>query len=125
MATNVRNTYVNSMVSTAGPERLLLLLLDRLKLDIQRAVDAQAIDQHEEAGRQLMHAQDIVLELRSSLQVDAWEGGPALSSIYEYLLNQLVTANVRRDVEVTRECQSLVEPLVDAWRQAALIATAS
>ena len=32
----------------------------------------------------------------------------------------MVRANVQRDVAATRACLALVEPLADAWRQAAL-----
>lgn len=120
MATNVRDVYVNSMVSTAGPERLLLLLLDRLRLDVQRALEAQQVGDHAEAGKQLLHAQDIIAELHSSLRVDDWDGGPALSSLYYYLFSHLVNANVRRDPKLTSECLTLIDPMVDAWREAAM-----
>lgn len=125
MATNVRDMYVNGMVNTAGRERLLLLLLDRLRLDVHRAADAQRSGRYEEAGRQLIHAQDIVVELRATLRVDTWVGGPGLSAVYDYLFTLLVTANVKRDVNLTQESLSLIEPLVEAWREAATTASAS
>jgi len=125
MATNVRNTYVNGMVNTASPERLLLMLLDRLRRDVEWAADAQDAGQHDAASQQLLHAQDIVLELRSSLRVDEWDGGPALASLYDWLFSRLVKANVGRDAKITRECLGLIDPLVDAWRQAATAAASA
>jgi flagellar protein FliS len=122
---SARNAYMGSMVSTASPARLLVLLYDRLVLDLQRAAECQEADQHVVAAEHLMHAQEIVLELQSSLRVDVWSAGPQLSAIYSFVYTQLVQANVKRDVQLTRSCLSLVEPLASAWRQAAAVAVAS
>ena len=122
---SARNTYMGSMVSTASPARLLVLLYDRLVLDLQRAAESQDAGQHVVASEHLMHAQEIVLELQSSLRVDVWSGGPQLSAIYSFVYTQLVQANVKRDVELTRSSLALVEPLASAWREAAAVAVAS
>ena len=75
--TTARDTYLGSMTSTASPARLLVLLYDRLVLDLRRAVDLGEARDYLGAGRQLMHAQEIVLELQGSLRVDAWDGAVA------------------------------------------------
>jgi len=120
--TSARAAYMGSMVSTASPARLLVLLYDRLVLDLQRAIAAQDGADHLAAGPHLLHAQDIVLELQTSLKVDAWDGAAQLSGIYSWLHKELVRANVERDVTATQGCLALVVPLADAWRQAALVA---
>ncbi|WP_336921768.1 flagellar export chaperone FliS [Aquipuribacter sp. SD81] len=106
-------------VTTATPAQLLVRLYDRLLLDLDRAHEAQVAGQHLEATAQLVHAQAIVSELAGSLDVDAWSGGPRLLSIYTFLLAELVRANVERSPQRTRECRSVVEPLAEAWREAA------
>lgn len=121
---NPRAAYMGQMVNTANPQRLLVMLYDRLVLDLQRAVEAQKTGDFVAAGQQLMHAQEIVLELNSSLRLDAWEGAQQLASIYTFLHTELVRANVERKVEITESCLGLVTPLADAWRQAALTAVA-
>ncbi|MGA8210471.1 MAG: flagellar export chaperone FliS [Nocardioidaceae bacterium] len=117
-----RNAYVGSMVQTASPARLLVLLYDRLVVDLQRAAEAQEAGDHQAAGPLLMHAQDIVLELQSSLRVDAWDGAAQLSSIYTWLHGELVRCNVRRDPAGTHACHTLALSLADAWGAAALAA---
>ena len=47
----------------------------------------------EEKGH-LTHAQDIVSELASTLDVTAWDGAKQLLSVYTFLLTELVGANV-------------------------------
>jgi flagellar secretion chaperone FliS len=117
-----RNAYLGSMVSTASPARLLVLLYDRLVLDLQRALEAQTGGDHPSAGTHLLHAQEIVLELQSSLDIEAWDGAGRLFAIYAWLYREMVRANVQRDLTVTQSCIGLVGPLAEAWRGAALAA---
>lgn len=120
MNPNARNAYMNTSVSTANPQRLLVMLYDRLVLDIKRGIQAQHAGNWDEAGTQLLHAQEIVNELRSSLKADLWDGGPQLASIYDWLFGELVKANVARDVTASESCLAIVEPLAETWRQAAI-----
>ena len=124
-AASLRARYVGDAVTTASPQRLLVMLYDRLALDLERAQAALAEGDRQEASGQLQHAQDIVLELRSSLQVDAWEGGPRLAALYTWLISELVQANVKADRNRVASCLQVVEPLRDAWRQAAATLAAS
>ena len=125
MMTNARATYMDASIATASPARLLVMLYERLVLDVQRGLDAQQRGDVEQTHRQLMHAQDIVMELHSSLRVDGFTGGQGLADLYSYLHRQLVVANVRRDPAVTEECLRIVTDLCDTWRQAALESAAT
>jgi flagellar protein FliS len=111
--------YSRDAVLSATPVRLLTMLYDRLLLDLTRAEAAQATRNWPAAGEQLLHAQAIVSELASSLKVDVWDGGDGLLALYLYLSNSLVSANVNRDIELTRESIELLEPLRAAWHEAA------
>lgn len=120
MMSNPRAAYLGASVSTASPARLLVMLCERLVLDVTRGRNAQAEGDHAEAHRQLLHAQEIVLELRMSLDVKAWDGGPALASIYDFLHSELVRANMSKDLDRTEGCLKLVTDLCATWRDAAL-----
>jgi flagellar protein FliS len=122
--TDARTAYLGGMVTTASPARLLVMLYERLELDIERAADLQEREDFSAASQQLMHAQEIVLELQTSLRLDVWDGARQLSAIYAFLHSELVRANVRRDVAVTHSCLTIVRPLAEAWRGAALAAAA-
>jgi flagellar protein FliS len=116
----MRGRYLADSVATASPARLLTMLYDRLVLDLSRAEEALRSGDRTVAWQQLVHAQDIVLELRTSLNMDAWDGADGLAQIYTWLLTELVGANVDADAERVAACRGLVEPLRDAWRDAAL-----
>lgn len=114
-----RARYGADAVLSATPVQLVTMLYDRLVLDLERAVVAQQAADWPAASEQLLHAQAIVAELSGSLRVDVWDGGEGLLALYTYASTALVTANVRRDVERTREVLGLVEPLRQAWHEAA------
>jgi flagellar protein FliS len=116
----MRARYLADSVNTASPARLLVMLYERLVLDLSQAEAALRASRREEGGEKLMHAQEIVLELRATLDEDAWEGAAGLAQLYGFVINELITANIKGDVARVISCRNLVEPLLDAWRQAAL-----
>jgi len=122
--TNARTAYVGASIQTASPARLLVMLCERLVLDVERGLTAQEAGDHQEAHRQLVHAQDIVAELSSSLRPEQFDGGQQLAALYNYLLGRLVHANVRRDTAATTESLTLATQICDTWRTAALQAAA-
>ncbi|ALX67040.1 hypothetical protein AB663_002671 [Microbacterium sp. XT11] len=111
--------YLAQQVASASPERLLVMLYDRLLVDIDRAAAAQEAADWGGAGTHLTHAQRIVAELSATLADDVWDGAADLRGIYTYLQGRLITANIAKDAAVTAECRRLVAPLRDAWRSAA------
>jgi flagellar protein FliS len=117
---NARAAYLDASIATASPARLLVMLFDRLVLDVQRGLEAQRRGELEETNKHLTHAQDILLELSSSLRPEQFKGGYDLAALYGFLHRQLVMANIRKDASITDEVLSLVTDLCDAWRQAAL-----
>jgi flagellar secretion chaperone FliS len=117
---SLRARYMGDSVATASPQQLLVMLYDRLALDLERAEEALVAGNRDVSHAQLLHAQEIVLELRASLQVDVWEGGPRLAALYTWVLGELMKANLKGDVRRVRDCRQVVEPLRDAWREAAL-----
>lgn len=115
-----RETYLAASVQTASPAQLLVMLYERLVLDLERASAALKSGQPSQAHEPLLHAQEIVLELNASLNADSWEGGPGLASLYDYLHGELVRANIAKDQRITDFCLNTVVVLRDTWREAAL-----
>lgn len=114
-----RDQYNRDAILSATPIRLLTMLYDRLLLDLGRAEAAQVAANWPVATENLVHAQAIVAELSSTLDVGAWDGGEGLLALYTYVSNSLISANIHRDVERTRESIALLEPLRQTWHEAA------
>lgn len=117
----VRDRYVDNVVDTVSPGRLVVLLYDRLVQDLVVAEAALAARNLKAASDALLHAQEVVLELRSGLDVTAWSGAAGLNQLYVFLYDQLLAANVQKDAERVAQCRGLVEPLREAWAEAARV----
>jgi flagellar protein FliS len=90
-ADELRNRYLRDRVLTASPAQRVVMLYDRLTLDLARAAgpnDGQPGD--EQSSEHVDHAVQVVTELLASLDVTA--GGPSenLSAIYGFLLRELL-----------------------------------
>jgi flagellar protein FliS len=117
----MRERYLADSINTASPAKLLVMLYDRIVLDLTHAEQALIDSDRAEASARLMHVQEIILELRTSLDLDAWDGAPGLANLYVFLLTELMRANVAGEGARIAACRGLVEPLRDAWREAAAV----
>lgn len=114
-----RARFNRDVILTATPAHLLTMLYDRLLLDLHRAEAAQEAEDWQTGSENLLHAQDIIAELSSSLDLDAWDGADALLGVYNFVARALIYANTHRDIASTRLCVTLVEPLRQTWHEAA------
>jgi flagellar protein FliS len=114
-----RNAYATQGMTTASPARLLVMLYDRLLLDLRRADSAQSQENWDEALTQLFHAQTIVLELSSTLRPELWSAGEGLLQLYGYVSRMIARATTGHDATATAQAIAVVEPLLATWREAA------
>lgn len=119
---SAQSAYRENSVATASPARLLVMLVERLVLDGERALAAQESGEWAAAHQHLLHAQDIVAELEASLDVDRMPGGRQLAALYQFLRQSLVEANVRRNPVLTGQALELSRQLCNTWREAAMAA---
>ena len=111
--------YVSDSITTASPERLVVMLYDRLILDIDRALIAVEAQNSGAAHDALVHAQDIIAELARTLDPTTWPAGNGLAALYVFVDSLLIDANVQKDPAIVAQCRELLVPLRDAWREAA------
>jgi flagellar protein FliS len=113
---DARERFLRNRVMTATPAQRIVLLYDRLGLDLTRALAAEDAYSF---GRHLAHALEIVSELHGSLDLTA--GGPAanLADIYGYLTSELLAARGSNDAPRVQSISAIVATLRAAWAQAA------
>jgi flagellar protein FliS len=111
--------YKDNAILSASPARLLTMLYDRLLLDLNCAKDALELEDAATATYRIKHAGEIVAALAGSLRRDRWDGADGLLGLYLYVSNALVRASIYRDVQLVDECTILLEPLRQAWHEAA------
>jgi flagellar protein FliS len=121
---DVRNRYLADAVATAGPAKLLTMLYDRLLLDLDRAEVALRTGSRAEGTQHLAHGQEIVAEFIANLNVGEWDGGDRLLSVYTYLLSEMIGSGLAGDADRVAACRTVVGPLAEAWREAAVVVAA-
>ncbi|MDQ2677248.1 MAG: flagellar export chaperone FliS [Actinomycetota bacterium] len=115
MSTYQRAAAFRSSEAVVSPVRLLVMLYDRLIRDLDDAADSIRTGDRPSASFALVHAQEIVTELETALDPDAWDAAAELSSIYVYLQARLVRANLHQDLQAIHDCRVATDPLREAW----------
>ncbi|KLU62638.1 flagellar protein FliS [Peptococcaceae bacterium CEB3] len=106
-------------MNTATPERLLVMLYDGLLRFMNEAGLALKDRQLEQAHRALIRAQEIVLELRSTLKMEvAPELADSLRSLYTFFYEKLIEANRTKTLEPLTEITGMVTELRNSFQQA-------
>jgi flagellar secretion chaperone FliS len=113
-----RARYLRDRVMTASPAQRVVMLYDRLLLDL-RLAGADSAPDEATRSEHVSHALTVVAELYGSLDVS--KGGPAenLASIYSYLLNELMAVRLSGATDRLAACERMIQGLRDAWSAAA------
>jgi flagellar protein FliS len=114
--------YLAERVMTASPAELTAMLFDACVGAIKVAIRLQEAGEHIAATPRLAKAQDIVLELRTTLNFEAGELATRLDALYTFAWTQLLQAGFKRDTAAARAALDVVEPLQQAWRTSCLTA---
>jgi flagellar protein FliS len=112
--------YLAERVMTASPAELTAMLYDACVGAMKSALRLQEAGEHLAATPRLVKAQDIVLELRTTLNPAAGELALSLDALYTFAWGKLITASCKRDPSATRAALEVVEPLQLAWRTSCL-----
>ncbi|ANU14806.1 Flagellar biosynthesis protein FliS [Planococcus halocryophilus Or1] len=114
---NPYQTYQQNSVMTASPQELTLMLYNGCLKFMKLAKRAMADKKIEEKNTNIIKAQNIIQELRSTLKADI-EMSAGLEQMYEYMYNRLVEANMKNDVTALEEVEALMTDIRNTWKQA-------
>ncbi len=115
-------TYQAQSVLSASPGQLILMLFDgalRFLGEARIALEAPATTPRriEKINTALIRAQDIIAELKGSLNHEAGEYAKLLDRLYDYYLRRLFEANLKKDVKPVIEVESLLRTLREGWAE--------
>lgn len=108
--------YQQSSVQTANGGQLIIMLYEGAIRFTKAGIEGIQVHNYEKANTNLKKAQAIIHELIASLNHD-YEISNGLSRIYEYLLHQLLEANMKKSVEPAIEVVTHLGELREAWKQ--------
>jgi flagellar protein FliS len=111
-----QSVSVHGNVAAADPHRLVQMLMDGV---MERLAIAKACIERGEIAKKakLLHSCVTLLgELRGSLNLqNGGELARNLSELYDYMVRQLLRANLNSDVEYIKEVSSLLGEVRSAW----------
>jgi flagellar secretion chaperone FliS len=111
-----RSVGIETGVEAASPHRLVAMLFDGAIESIMQARGAMKDGRVDVKGRAIGRAARIVDEgLRGNLAPGGGKLSADLGNLYAYIAKRLMQANLHNDAAALDECQSLLEPLREAW----------
>jgi flagellar protein FliS len=114
---NPYQTYQKQAVTTSKPEELTLMLYQGLIKFIRLAKIALQNNNLEECHGYNLRAQDILSELMVTLK-QGFTISDSLLSLYDYMKNRLIEANIGKKVELLGEVEEFAIELSETWSSA-------
>ena len=118
MTAAAADRYLTERVLTASPAELTAMLYDAAVGALKSALRLRADGDHATALKRVQKAQDIVLELRTTLNPAAGELSDRLDALYTFAWTQMLQGSLEKDDRKLRAALDVIEPLQQAWRQA-------
>jgi len=114
---NPYDAYKSNTVFTATKEELTLMLYDGALKFCNQALLALEKKDMEKTNEMIMKVQAIIQEFQLTLD-KKFEISTQLNSLYDYIYNQLIQANVKKDAGILADTKEMIRSLRDTWKEA-------
>lgn len=112
---NPYNTYKQNEVNTATRNKLLLILLDGA-VKYTKIARLAILDKNiTKAHLELVRVQNIFIELMSTLDTSMGGWTKEIYDVYEFIRQELMEANIKKDAEILDKLLPLIEQIRDLW----------
>ncbi|MBU2509924.1 flagellar export chaperone FliS [bacterium] len=110
------NAYKKASVTTKDQGTLILMLYDGTIRFLKTAIIKIEKNDLEGAHTAIVRAKNIISELLTSLNTDnSGRVGASLKSLYVYMFNRLIDANIQKKVDYVEEVYDLMAELREGW----------
>lgn len=116
---NLQKRYKQDNVTTATPVDLIIMLYDGCVKQLKLAKIHKESNQLDKVSECLEKAEEIVLELVRSLNMQI-PMSKDLLALYEFMLDEMVQANIRKDMDRLDPVIEMLNSLNESWRQVKL-----
>lgn len=108
--------YQKNAVQTASPAKLTLMLYDGAVKFTNIAIEAIEAGDIEKAHNNIVKAQNIIVEFRSTLDMK-YPVAKDFDVVYDYIYRCLVEANMKKDKDILVEALKHIKTMRDTWRE--------
>jgi flagellar secretion chaperone FliS len=117
MMINPNEIYQRNQIMMAKPEELTLMLYNGGVKFVNQAKMAIEKKDPAKAHSLIMKTQEIITELMVTLNMEIETSG-SLYSLYDYMKQRLIEANISKDIEILKEIEGMFQELKTTWSQA-------
>lgn len=110
--------YKQVQVKTANKGKLVVMLYQGCIKFLRLAKKSMKENNTEDANNYIIRSQDIIRELMNTLDIE--KGGDVatnLYSLYDFMIRNLIEANVDKDLEKIEVVEDMMLELLDSWKQ--------
>ncbi|MBN1904141.1 MAG: flagellar export chaperone FliS [Deltaproteobacteria bacterium] len=108
--------YRRSSIETASKLELVIMCYEKSILCLQQSKDHIIDKDFMKKGEKIKKVLDIINELQANLNLD--KGGTiakTLDSLYTYLTNRIILADVQKNLTIFDECINILSELKSGW----------
>lgn len=109
--------YVQQSLTSLTAGEQIVLLMEKACININLAIDYIEKKDITNAHNMIVKAEDIYFYLIDSLDMN-YPIAKNLFSLYNFMIDKLTQANIKKDAEILRSIQNLAYELKDTWKQA-------
>ncbi|MGV8146891.1 MAG: flagellar export chaperone FliS [Alkaliphilus sp.] len=109
--------YKENNIKTATPQELTLILYNGALKFVEQSKIYMEQKRIEDTNNSIMRVQDIIDELNATLDMQ-YDISHNLRSLYLYIGERLVEANVSKDEKPLAEVKGMITELRDTWKEA-------
>ncbi|MCI6242220.1 MAG: flagellar export chaperone FliS [Agathobacter sp.] len=113
---NAYAAYSNSKIQTASPAELTLLLYEGAIKFANIALVAVEKKDIEKAHNNIMKVENIIIEFQSTLD-HKYPVAKDFDAVYNYLMQRLQEANLKKDPEILKEVLGHLRTMRDTWKE--------
>ena len=108
--------YRRSSIETADKLELVIMCYDKAILCLQHGKENLRNYEIEKKVKNIQKALDIITELQASLNFDKGDNiAKSLDSLYAYLSNRIILADIQKNYSIFDECINILSELKSGW----------
>ena len=117
MGGTVMEALTEEVIYKKSPQELTALLYEGLITNLEESLELIEAKNFIEANRKLQKSNDILHRLGVGIKYEAGPIAEQLDILYNYMANQLIEANKRKDPQIIKNVLKVIQPIAEAWNE--------
>ncbi len=99
------------------PQELTALLYEGIINNLEESIELIDAKNFIEANGKMQKANDILYRLGIGIKYEAGPIAEQLDTLYNYMSDELIKANIRKDKQIIKDVLNIIQPIAEAWNE--------